>query len=155
MDLLKINSSSPENPKDSQVPLVYPSNCSSCKNVLLINNSIKEYNLFVDSVNTDTFPIVYFETSSKTELLQVLQTTFSSSIERIGIVFSTNLYSSNLFLDKKPFFEEEEPGNSPYSENIEFLLSIIKEFNVKHIDYLGCETLLFPKWQQYYSILEK
>jgi alpha-tubulin suppressor-like RCC1 family protein len=66
------------------------------------------------------------------------------SIERIGIVFSTELM--NLFLDSKPF---------NHSENVDFLISVINQFNVINIDYLGCNTLTSPSWREYYDTISE
>jgi len=136
------------------VDLVYPSNTGGCKNVLLIDNSTKDANLFASSVNSSTFPIIYASSSTKTELLALLRSTFTT-IDRIGLVFASNVGSSNTFLDGKPFFTQEESSSSPYSENVEFLIAVLKEFNVKNIDYLACNTLNYPNWVHYYTLLTK
>ena len=84
--------------------LVYPANTSGCKNVLLIDNSVKDAQLFASSANADTFPIIYTNTSTKTELLELLKTTFANStLDRIGLVFS-NEGTINTFLDCSLFF---------------------------------------------------
>ena len=46
----------------------------SFTNVLLVDSIVKDYQVFVDSVNSSTFPIVYSSNSSKSELLTLLQT---------------------------------------------------------------------------------
>jgi hypothetical protein len=78
-----------------------------------------------------------------------------NTIERIGMVFHGGLSHNSPFLENQPFFSENEESNSPHSENVEFLLMIIKDFSVKNIDFLACDTLSFPSWLSYYSILEK
>jgi hypothetical protein len=122
------------------------------KNVLFIDNYVKDLETFVNSVNIFTFPIIYSRNSTKKEILELLQTKFTS-IERIAIVFISSLDNTKLFIDNQPFFIEEEHTFSPYSENVEFLLSILKEFQVKNIDFLACNTLNFPNWNKYYKIL--
>jgi len=131
--------------------LIY-TNKPKCKNVLLIDNTIKDVQYIADNTNSDTFPIIYNSTSSKTELLEIL-TIFFTSIKRVAFMFASNLGNSKIFLDRKPFFLKEEV--EPYSENVEFLLSIINDFKVKHIDYLACNTLQYSNWRNYYSILSK
>ena len=134
--------------------LVYPLSTSGCKNVLLIDNAVKDAEYILFSVDkSTTLPIIYSSTSTKTELLALLQNTFTS-IERIGFVFSSD---GNIkpFLDCKPFFTNSESSASPYSENVEFILSIIKDFGVKNIDYLACNTLVYSNWVNYYGILTK
>jgi hypothetical protein len=134
------------------VPFVYPeiTKENQFTNVLLIDNSVNDYQTFVESVNSSTFPIVYSIISNKTELLTLLQANFTS-ISRIGIVFSSSLRNMKMFLDGKSFFNEEEV--EPYSENVQFILNVLKEFRVKNIDYLACDTLIYSNWKKYYSLL--
>ena len=117
-------------------------------NVVLIDKSVKDCHFIESITNVDTFPILYSTTTSKSEIIDILRTTFTT-IERFGIMFSFNP-SIQLFLDDKPFFDESEQN-----ENVEFILAIIKEFNVKQLDYLSCNTLNDTKWTNYYSILSK
>jgi alpha-tubulin suppressor-like RCC1 family protein len=144
--------------------LVYPPNYNNnneCKNVLLIDNDVEDAQIFASSANAATFPIIYSNTSKKSELLELLRSTFTTSktIERIGLVFTTsssNKEKSKIFLDNKPFFiNHESSSSSPYSENVDFLISLLKEFSVKNIDYLACNTLNYPNWVNYYTLLNK
>ena len=134
--------------------LVYPPITSQCKNILLIDKSVTDAQLFASSVNETTFPIIYSSTSTKSELLKVLQRNFVI-IERIGFVFASNAGNIKTFLDGQQFFMNEEPVSRPYSENVDFLISIIKEFKVKSIDFLACNTLNYSNWENYYGILTK
>lgn len=118
----------------------------------MIDSSVKDYQTFVNSVNSSTFPIVYATSSTKTELLTLLQTVFKS-IDRICIVFASNLGNIRLFLDNKPLFDENE--SVPYSENLQFMIDVIKSFGVKHVDYLACDTLKYQKYLDYYKLLEQ
>jgi len=132
-------------------PIIYPPVKNGCRNVLLIDHSIADANLFATSANENTYPIIYSVTSTKTEVLSLLKQHFTT-IDRIGIVFasSSSSNSQQLFLDVKPFFTEESESNS---ENVDFLVSIIKDFSIKNIDYLACNTLQYPNWVNYYTIL--
>ena len=56
-----------------------------------------------------------------------------------------------MFLDYKPLFSKDEA--SPYSENVSWLISVLKEFSVKNIDFLACNTLNFPNWVNYFGVL--
>ena len=134
------------------VPLVYPTINPTCKNILLIDKNIKDSQIFTDSVNASTFPITYSTTSTKSELLTLLKANFTS-IDRLAICFTTSSRNKK-FLDNQPFFTKEETTNS-YSENVTFLIALIKEFNVKNIDFFACNTLNYPNWVNYYSILTK
>jgi alpha-tubulin suppressor-like RCC1 family protein len=110
-------------------PLVHPP-IKSCTNVLLIDKSIMEPRLFYDSVNDDTFPILYSSSSLKSELLDLLG---QLSFQRLGIVFI-----HNRFLDNQSFFE-----------NTDFF----KSLGVNHIDFLACDTLNDPNWVNFYDSL--
>ena len=133
-------------------PLIYNEviGTNQFKNVLLINKGVKNYQTFVNSVNSDTFPIVYSLNSTKVELLELLHRMFSI-IERIGFVFYSYGDSKTVFLDKKSWFENTEVA--PYSENLKFILDIIAEFQIKNMDFLACDTLNYPTWTNYYEIL--
>ena len=104
----------------------------------------------MNSVNSSTFPIVYSIMSSKTELLTLLQR-FFTNISRIALVFNSSLENSKQFLDCKPLFVKNE--TEPYSENLQFIIQLIKEFQVKNIDYLACNTLNYSNWVNYYTLL--
>ena len=119
-------------------------------NVLLISNTVNSYIQFVNSANENTFPIVYSTSSSKTDLLELLQTNFTS-ISRLCFVFESSAYNVNLFLDSTPLFLNEE--YTPYSENTQFIIDIIQRFQIQNIDYLACDTLNYPNWVNYYDIL--
>ena len=135
-------------------PLIYPriSGQGIYTNVLLIDSQVIDYQKMVDSVNTSTFPIVYSICSQKSELLSLLQANFTT-IERIGLAFISSLEKPKFFLDKKPLFIENE--TQPYSENLQFILDIITQFQVKNVDYLACDTLNYSNWNVYYNLLKQ
>ena len=135
------------------VPLQYPETLSmtnTYKNVLLIDSGVIDYQVFVDSVNPDTCPIVYGIHSRKSDLLELLQNNFTT-ISRIGLVFASGNGQLKLFLDNTPFCNQSEIA--PYSENVQFIINIINTFNVANIDYLGCKTLTYAVWSNYYNIV--
>jgi hypothetical protein len=111
-------------------PLIYPAitaGQNQFTNIILVDSDVSSYQIFINSVNSDTFPIVYSTMSSKTELLELLQTNFTN-ISRIGLVFSSSLGNMKMFLDGKSLFNEEEV--EPYSENVQFILNISVIFDV-------------------------
>jgi len=139
----------------SPLKLVYPdisSGISDYSQVLLIDNAIQEPSVMANAVNSTTFPITYSWGSSKAELIALLREKFVT-IDRIAIAFSCQQGKPQPFLDGQVFFTETEI--SPYSENVAFIISLIQEFQVKQIDYLGCSTLKYAIWNQYYSILKE
>ena len=119
-------------------------------NVLLISNSISDYQIFIDSINSNTLPIVYSSSSTKDDILSLLKTNFSK-ISRIGIACEIKNDSETIFLDNLPFFTDSE--TPPYSENLQFLINLINEFNVKNLDFLACNSLNFTDWNNYYKLL--
>jgi YVTN family beta-propeller protein len=144
--------------KNRNVPntfsLIYPSDCAGCRQVIFIDNAVKNSELFFNSVNSKTFPIIYSISTSKAELILLLKANFIS-IDRIAFVFTTIPNNTKMFLDCQPFFNENESNTWPYSENVTFLINLLKEFNVRNIDFLGCNTLNYPIWVNYYNILSK
>jgi len=134
-------------------PLVHPEiigEQNQFANVLLVDSDIPNYQTFVDSVSSSTFPILYSAMSCKTELLSLLKTNFTN-ISRIGIVFTSSLENPQTFLDCKPLFINNE--TEPYSENVQFIINIITEFSIKNIDFLACNTLNYPNWVSFYELL--
>jgi hypothetical protein len=140
--------------KAAPFTLVYPPNVTGRKNVLLIHRGVKSVQTFADSANESTFPIIYSSSSTKAELLAVLRAQ-SATIDRIAVVFVSDSGKTKSFLDGKSLFTRTESESAPYSENVEFIISLLKEFSVKNIDYLACNTLQYPKWTNYYSILTR
>jgi hypothetical protein len=149
------------------VPLFYPSinDEHNYTNVLLIDDTVPSYQIFVDSVNSYTFPIVYSTNSSKTELLEFLQNNFTQ-IQRIAICFTISTSGeTNIFLDNELLFldNEVEPNDTndsdvideQYSPNVEFMLKLIYDFNILNIDFLGCNSLKYQNWVDYYELLKE
>ena len=131
---------------------------STCKNVLLIDNTVPEAQLFFNAVNADTFPILYSYNTTRAELLAILEQNFIT-IDRLGLVFTTEGSGRpKPFLEQAPFFTAAETAtatSSPYSANVEFIISILRQFQIKNIDYLACATLTYPEWNNYYAILSR
>jgi hypothetical protein len=128
------------------VSLIYPKIENEYTNILLIDNQVPDHQVFIDSVNSVTFPIVYSIKSTKKDLLELLSN--FKKIDRIGICSRLNTNDSQLFLDNTPLFSEN-------SENIQFLIDMIKQLDIKNIDFLACDTLNYPNWVSYYDILSK
>ena len=78
----------------SNIPLIF--------NLLLIDNTVKNYQDIVDSVNSNTKVIVYSYVYTKEDLSNILMD--FTTIERIGFIFSTNEDGTVHFLDYEPFF---------------------------------------------------
>ena len=141
-------------PTTLPTPLIYPSLAGKPQNtyttVLLIDSRVKNYQQVVSSVNATTLPIVYSTNSSSQELFAVLQANFTS-IPRLGLFFHSSNGKKQGFLNKQPFFLDTEVA--PYSDNVAFIITIIKGFSIKNIDFLACSTLNYKNWTNYYALL--
>ena len=100
---------------------------SSIENVMLLHSDVEELYTYA---NPNTFGIVYNTWSSRDELLALLRSKFSN-IKRIGIAFH---YSDSevFFLDNETLFiiDDLAETTTTYSNNLQFMLDIIHEFNV-------------------------
>jgi hypothetical protein len=133
------------------VPLVYNDDVDTTviTNILLIDNTVQEYQQFVDGCNITTFPIVYDYHSDRNELKELLRRKFNN-IQRIAFVFHNADMTGKLFLNNECFFNE---GDLTFSENVQYLVNIIRYFQVTHVDYLACNSLEYDSWKQYYDLL--
>jgi len=126
---------------------------SRITNVLLIDKDVKGYKKIVDSVNENTFYIVYSVTSKKTDLLDLLVSKFTS-IQRLALCFESSLGMQKMFLDYGYLFTPAD-SVSPYGGNVVFLIDLIRRFSIGSIDFLACKTLLYPNWVDFYALLNK
>ena len=142
-----------ERPKD---PLVYDNDTdtSNIQNIMLIDATISSRQIFVDSANTNTFPIIYSYYSDSNELLELLQSKFTH-INRVSFVFHDPLEKNKAFLDEKSFFTNDDLilEQSVFSENVSFLKSLITQFSISNIDFLACNSLLYENWKTFYGLL--
>jgi len=144
--------SSPPNSTANPQPLIYPKFSPNYVNVLFIDSQVIDYQQVVDATNDSTFPVVYSIYSQKTDVLELLQTHFTTTIQRIGLFFYSSQSDPKMFLDYQPLFLENE--TQPYSENVQFILDILSQYQVQHIDYLACDTLMYANWNAYYDMLK-
>jgi hypothetical protein len=99
-------------------------------NVLLIHREVRDYQVFVDSVNSNTRAILYDQTNVLAEL--------SGPIEQWGLVFIKGMTCMG----------------KPFEEQVDLLNAMIAQHQIKRIDFLACNTL--PEWSEFYAIfLEK
>ena len=115
---------------------------STIQNVILIDSTVIDFQLYN---NANTFPIVYSRMSTREELLEILTNKFQN-ISRIAIIghFTETPY----FLNKEMLFSDD-----PVNTNTEFIIDLIKQFNVSHLDFLACGTLQNQHWTNYYTHL--
>jgi hypothetical protein len=146
-------------PPIEPVPLVYndSTDTTNMTNVLLIDSTLYDKQVFYDSANANTFPIIYDSTSKNDDLWSLLREKFPAySIQRIALVFHAR--GPNLevpFMNNSVFFQNSdlEVDQISFSENLSFLIRLLKEFNVAHIDFLACNTLQYSNWKGYYALL--
>ena len=132
--------------------------------VLFIDSQVQDYSVFVESVNIDTFAIVYNrQTDSESVLALLLENNFIK-IDRIGFVFhgksksDSDEYYLPLFLKNEPFFTSgdiavsEDDINIYLSDNVSFIRRLIQEFSVEYMDFLACNLLLLDDWKSYFKL---
>ncbi len=129
-----------DSPTDNQiVPLQYSSPQVDIHNILFIDNNITDYQVFVDGCNDKTLPIVYDHNSDLNDVKSVLsQFTF----HRMAFVFHEH---NQTFLNNKSFFD---------LEMVKGVTDMITTHQVTHVDFLACNTLLYPEWRAYYEELQ-
>jgi hypothetical protein len=157
---------------------------SEIKNILLIDDSVFQNEILFNSINNNTLAIKYNVNSSKKELEDLLTNNFTE-INRIGFAFNDALINSKQFLDGELFFTSEdldptktksieseilehenkeleileheklEQGIQGYSSNLQFVIDLIKKFNIINVDYLVCNGLKYDDWVKYFDILNK
>ena len=102
-------------------------------NLLWIDSSVNKYEVFVNSVNSNTIPIVYFPHTTREDLLaQCVQ------VDRIAIASY-----SDTRIEGEPLWSDA---------NLEFMKKIIDTYQVKHIDFLACNTLQDPRWENLFTL---
>jgi hypothetical protein len=139
------------------VPLVFNAdlNTEHVSNILLIDSNMSESQLFYDSANASTFPIIYSYSSNRSELSQLLKDKFTT-VNRISFVFHDNIHDGKAFVNDELFFSETDisDGADTFSPNVSFLLDVINDFSVKNIDFLACNSLKFTNWTKFYNLLQ-
>ncbi len=59
------------------------------------------------------------------------------------------------FINDECFFNDDDINTINYSNNFNFMVKLIKDFNIKNIDFLVCKSLLNNKWVKYYNLLSQ
>jgi hypothetical protein len=140
------------------VPLIYNNNIntSNIQNIMLIDETVTDAKLFYDSANSNTFPIIYSYRSEKIELSNLLFNKFQQEIKRIVFIFHDPSILQKEFLDNECFFSDSDlkTDQTEFSDNMRFLINLINKLNIKHCDFLACNTLKYNIWQRYYELLQ-
>ena len=117
-------------------------------NILLIDSNVTDHQIIVESCNTNTLPFVYSYHSTRDEISKFFSY-ISHKINRIGIFADQN---AKLFLDDELFFVENE-NTLILSDNSNFMVQLINDYDISYIDYFACNTLNDPNWVNYFDIL--
>lgn len=118
----------------------------------LVDMQVNGYNNLMKSSNKTTLAIGYHSSSSKTELMGLLNKL--PNLTRIAFLFDNRNINNKLFLDDKPFFTKIDIANptpSGFSENVVFIKNLPNRIN--KLDFLCCKSLTFPDWVKYYALL--
>ena len=67
---------------------------------MLIDSIVSESQLFFDSSNSNTFPIIYSNNSNREDFMKLLQEKFANGLERIAFVFHDNIKDGKKFLNQ-------------------------------------------------------
>jgi len=108
------------------------------QNVLFIDSAVEDFQQYA---NANTFPIVYNRMTSREQILEILTQNFRH-ISRIGLV---------CHFEEQPYFLNNELLFSDV--NTQFMIDLIKQFNVINLDYLACRTLQNQGWKDYFTKL--
>lgn len=128
---------------------------SLMENVLFIDSNVNS--TFVESCNTNTFPIVYSRSSSKEELLSLLQSKFTVEskyakllTEQTPKLRTIKRFAFAFHFSENPYFLDTGLFDA---QNTQFMVDMIQTFRVSNIDFLACDTLLYDNWKLYYELL--
>jgi len=112
--------------------------------LMLIDEKVIDNQIFVNSCNDNTLPIIYDENITRYEMTVLLQKNLS--IKRICFVFDyTREYE---LFNGEPLFVDGEKN-----ENTKFMITTLNRFKITALDFLACNTLKDEKWKRYYDVL--
>ena len=119
---------------------------SSYTNILLIDRHVYQSKIFYDSCNTTTFPVMYNSMSTSSDVIDLLSK-FNSGV-RLAFVFDHTVGRVNMLFDMLPIFND-----TLNNSNVSCIKQIIKDRDIKYIDYLACNTMNDIQWKPYYDLL--
>lgn len=145
--------------ENSIVNLKYKNINSEQKNIILIDDLVYQNEILYNSNNSNSLTIKYSNNSSREQLETLFNSNFNS-IDRLAFVFNDTQINSKLFLNSELFFYQTDIDNfensiyNNYSYNLDFLIKIIKKFEIKNLDFLVCNSLKYNNWIKYFEILK-
>jgi len=141
------------------VPLSYNNDIDTTNliNIVLIHDQVYDYNNFFKYVNLESYPIIYNSNSSLIDLHNLLKEKFLN-INRVSFIFhDAGINKLKDFINNEPLFTYDDLTDNvdKYSNNLQFIIDLVEEFNIKNLDYLACNTLQYDHWNKYYDIIHK
>jgi len=113
--------------------------------LLFAHSSVKE---LLEATNEDTIGIEYDESTSTSLLMETLKS--YPTADRLGFAF----HFGQTFMNQEELFSDSDLlPNAQYSRNVQFIIDLIRNYEVVHVDFLACSTLLDERWKQFYAIL--
>ena len=129
---------------------------SNIKNLLLIDNKVTNYDVFVNNTNSDTISIVYDHSSQSTELIEFLNNKFKT-IDRLCFIFDEVCAKKNKnFINNEPFFMNSDLSEINFNKlttNFKLVINLCNRFNIINVDFLACNSLNYQEWTKYYDQL--
>ena len=130
---------------------------SHIKNIILIDKTIETPEIFFLENNNETLPIYYNYYTDREKLFEYLEQSFIN-IDRLAFIFDNSMMNNKKFLNSELFFtdndiiqfENNKECLENYSSNVIFLIKICKQFNIKNVDFLACNSLEHNNWKIYY-----
>lgn len=140
------------------VKLIHSLTNKEIKNVLLIDDDVYQNEILYNSINSNTFAVKYNNKSDRIELEELLKNNFDK-IDRLCFVFNNSIINHKQFLNSELFFTDLDIENkivkTEFSNNLKFIIYLIKKFNISNVDYLVCDSLKNSKWIKYFDLLKK
>ena len=121
---------------------------SEIRNVLFADSAIESLSQYS---NSSTLIVGYDSFSTTSEVLMFLRSwSASSKLSRIGFAFHYYRGDSTPFMNQQPLFSDSDLlSPAAYSQNVQFVIDLIREFPLTNVDFLACSTLQSDKWRQY------
>ena len=114
--------------KNIVIPLIYTLDENNVyDNIILIHDKINYPDQFANYANSRSLSIIYNESSSNDELLELLTKNFIN-IKRIAIVFhNSNIDGLKEFTNNKPLFDfnDLDINTTEYSLNMQFIINFL------------------------------
>ena len=122
-------------------------------NIVLIDSNLNDTDIILASLNAQTTGILYnYDTYRNTILHQIENEFGNKHLSRIAICCHEGV---NQFLDDETFFDIDGSTNEVIKNaNTQFILDLLKRYNVSNIDFLACSSLQYDSWRKFYDLIE-